>query len=184
MRKSFSRSQMRIKPAHIIPCKRKHSKVLNSFLPSFLPPFLPSFLPPFLPSFLPAFLPSFLPSSIVCSFVRSLIRLFARSSLRFVCSSVRSVGCSCVRAQAFLSSLVGSTALLRVALRRVVLCSVAVLCCVLLCCVSLNGNLNLHVYAYGVKTAPVVIAIFTFRTVALAHMVDASCCTCTQGGVG
>ena len=34
------------------------------------------------------------------------------------------------------------------------------------------------------KTAPVVIAIFTFRTVALAHMVDASCCTCTQGGGG
>ena len=31
----------------------------------------------------------------------------------------------------------------------------------------------LHVCAYGVKTAPVVIAIFTFRTVALAHMVDA-----------
>ena len=32
----------------------------------------------------------------------------------------------------------------------------------------------IHVFAYGVKTAPVVIAIFTFRTVALAHMVDAT----------
>ena len=35
-------------------------------------------------------------------------------------------------------------------------------------------NINLHVFAYGVKTAPVVIAIFTFMTVALAHMVDAT----------
>ena len=33
---------------------------------------------------------------------------------------------------------------------------------------------HVHDLAYGVKTAPVVIAIFTFMTVALAHMVDAT----------
>ena len=42
---------------------------------------------------------------------------------------------------------------------------------------KIGGQYGIHVYAYGVKTAPVVIAIFTFRTVALAHMVDATSLT-------